>query len=86
MRDVVYFHNYGATGALLTLGAYAVLGAIAAITLRGRMRKPFVITTPLSACRAVRYTRSAASPEGHAAGTGQRLGSRCLLCMRPNHA
>ena len=44
MRDVVYFHSYGATGALLTLGAYAVLGAIAAITL-SRYRRPAATAT-----------------------------------------
>jgi hypothetical protein len=32
MRDVVYFQGYGATRVLITLGAYAVLGAIAAVT------------------------------------------------------
>jgi hypothetical protein len=31
MRDVVYFHGYGATRALIVLGSYAVLGAILAI-------------------------------------------------------
>jgi hypothetical protein len=38
MRDVVCFHGYGATRALLTLGAYAVLGAIAAMTRRKASR------------------------------------------------
>lgn len=33
MRDVVYFQGYGASGALITLGTYAVVGAIAALTL-----------------------------------------------------
>jgi hypothetical protein len=31
MRDVVYFQGHGATGALLVLATYAVLGAIAAV-------------------------------------------------------
>jgi hypothetical protein len=31
MRDVVYFHGYGATRALIVLGIYAALGAILAI-------------------------------------------------------
>lgn len=31
MRDVVYFHGYGATRALIVLGSYAALGAILAI-------------------------------------------------------
>jgi hypothetical protein len=31
MRDVVYFHGYGATRALIVLGTYAVLGTILAI-------------------------------------------------------
>jgi hypothetical protein len=32
MRDVVYFRGNGAAGALLVLGAYAILGAVGAIT------------------------------------------------------
>ena len=32
MRDVVYFNGYGATRALITLGIYAVLGAVATVT------------------------------------------------------
>jgi hypothetical protein len=43
MRDVVYFQGYGATRALLTLGAYAVLGAIAAVTVN-RLRPPAAAT------------------------------------------
>jgi hypothetical protein len=39
MRDVVYFQGYGATRALITLGAYAVLGAIAAVIVN-RLRPP----------------------------------------------
>jgi hypothetical protein len=31
MRDMVYFHGYGATRALIVLGSYAALGAILAI-------------------------------------------------------
>ena len=45
MRDVVYFHGYGSTRALLTLGAYAVLGAIAAVTLTW-LRPPATTTSP----------------------------------------
>jgi hypothetical protein len=37
MRDVVYFHGYGATRALIVLGSYAALGAILAI-IAGRIR------------------------------------------------
>jgi hypothetical protein len=37
MRDVVYFHGYGATRALIVLGIYAGLGAILAI-IAGRIR------------------------------------------------
>ena len=41
VRDVVYFNGYGAAPALFTLGAYAVLGALAAIILdRHRTRTP----------------------------------------------
>jgi hypothetical protein len=43
MRDVVYFQGYGATRALITLGAYAVLGAIAAVTV-SRLRTPAAAT------------------------------------------
>jgi hypothetical protein len=32
MRDVVYFNGYGATRALITLGIYALLGAVATVT------------------------------------------------------
>jgi hypothetical protein len=47
MRDIVYFHGYGATPALLTLGTYAVVGAIAAITLsRLRTRPATAATSP----------------------------------------
>jgi hypothetical protein len=45
MRDVVYFQAYGATRALLTLGAYAVLGAIGAVT-ADRLRKPATAPRP----------------------------------------
>ena len=45
MRDVVYFQGYGSTRALLTLGAYAVLGAIAAVTVN-RLRPPATATNP----------------------------------------
>ena len=45
MRDVVYFQGYGATRALLTLGAYAVLGAIAAVTVN-RLRPPAAAASP----------------------------------------
>jgi hypothetical protein len=41
MRDVVYFQGYGATRVLITLGAYAVLGAIAAVTVN-RLRPPAI--------------------------------------------
>ena len=41
MRDVVYFHGYGATRPLIVLGSYAALGAILAIiTDRIRSRAP----------------------------------------------
>jgi hypothetical protein len=41
MRDVAYFHGYGATRALVVLGSYAALGAILAIiTERIRTRTP----------------------------------------------
>jgi hypothetical protein len=41
MRDVVYFHGYGATRALIVLGSYAALGAILAIIAdRIRTRAP----------------------------------------------
>lgn len=39
MRDVVYFQGYGATRTLITLGLYAVLGAIAAVMVN-RLRPP----------------------------------------------
>jgi hypothetical protein len=45
MRDVVYFQGYGSTRALITLGAYAVLGAIAAVTV-DRLRQPATSTNP----------------------------------------
>jgi hypothetical protein len=45
MRDVVYFHGYGASGALITLGTYAVVGAIAALTLN-RIRPPVAAVSP----------------------------------------
>ena len=45
MRDVVYFQGYGSTHALLTLGAYAFLGAIAAVTVN-RLRPPATATNP----------------------------------------
>ena len=45
MRNVVYFQGYGSTRALLTLGAYAVLGAIAAVTVN-RLRPPATATNP----------------------------------------
>jgi hypothetical protein len=45
MRDVVYFHGYGASGALITLGTYAVVGAIAALTLN-RIRPPVAAASP----------------------------------------
>ena len=44
MRDVVYFQGYGAAGALITLGAYAVLGAIAAVMV-GRFHTPATATS-----------------------------------------
>jgi hypothetical protein len=46
MRDVVYFHGYGATRALIVLGTYAALGAILAIiTDRIRTRAPAPAST-----------------------------------------
>jgi hypothetical protein len=39
MRDVVYFQGYGSTRGLITLGVYAVLGAIAAVIVNG-VRRP----------------------------------------------
>ncbi len=45
MRDVVYFEGFGATRALLTLGTYAVVGAIAAVAVN-RLRPPTMPTTP----------------------------------------
>jgi hypothetical protein len=45
MRDVVYFQGYGSTRALITLGAYAVLGAIAAVIVN-RIRSPAAATSP----------------------------------------
>jgi hypothetical protein len=44
MRDVVYFEGYGATRALLTLGTYAVVGAIAAVAVT-RLRPPATVAT-----------------------------------------
>lgn len=44
MRDVVYFHGYGASGALITLGTYAIVGVIAALTLN-RLRPPVTATS-----------------------------------------
>jgi hypothetical protein len=43
MRDVVYFQGYGSTRALLTLGAYAVLGVIGAVIVD--MRRPRATAT-----------------------------------------
>jgi hypothetical protein len=41
MRDVAYFHGYGATPALIVLASYATLGAILAIiTDQTRTRAP----------------------------------------------
>jgi hypothetical protein len=45
MRDVVYFQGYGATLALITLGLYAVLGAIAAVIVN-KLRPPATATNP----------------------------------------
>jgi hypothetical protein len=45
MRDVVYFQGCGANPALLTLGLYAVLGAIAAVAMN-RLRPPATATNP----------------------------------------
>ncbi len=45
MRDVVYFQGFGATRALLTLGAYAVFGAIAAVMVNW-LRPPAAVTSP----------------------------------------
>ena len=44
MRDVVYFEGYGATRALLTLGTYAVVGAIAAVAVN-KFRPPAAVAT-----------------------------------------
>ena len=44
MRDVVYFEGYGATRALLTLGTYAVVGAIAAVAVN-KFRPPATVAT-----------------------------------------
>lgn len=45
MRDVVYFHGYGATRALIVLGIYAVLGTILAI-ITDRIRAAAPAGTP----------------------------------------
>jgi hypothetical protein len=45
MRDVVYFQGYGSTRALITLGAYAVLGAIVAVIVN-RVRPPATAASP----------------------------------------
>ncbi len=49
MRDVVYFHGYGATRALIVLGTYAALGAILAIVVdRIRAAAPAATSPPVS--------------------------------------
>jgi hypothetical protein len=45
MRDIVYFQGYGSARALITLGIYAVLGAIAAVIV-DRVRSPAAVTSP----------------------------------------
>jgi hypothetical protein len=40
IHDVVYFHGYGATMALVALGAYAILGAASAISINALRALP----------------------------------------------
>jgi hypothetical protein len=39
MRDVVYFHGHGMTGALLVLAAYTILGTIVVLTVNAVRRR-----------------------------------------------